>query len=105
MRYTITDPRRTNTEIILDPQSGPGEVEPTILHHVAAFKPVCFYVRYYHQPFQAAPLCHHEELIQRGNQQRLPPLSIFERDSDSAKLLKGLSPFAVYLVLFAFAGK
>lgn len=42
--YTITDPRRTNTEINLNPENGPGVVEPTIVHHVASPGLVRFYV-------------------------------------------------------------
>lgn len=71
LHYTITDPRRTNTEINLSAESRPGVVEPTILHHVASPGLVRFYVQFYRQASQAAPLCRYEELAQRENSKRL----------------------------------
>jgi tellurite resistance-related uncharacterized protein len=74
LRYVVTDPRRAGGEIILNAESGPGVVEPTILHHVAPLWRVRFHVQFYRQAAQANPLCRYEELARRENQQRLPPI-------------------------------
>jgi len=47
LRYRITDPRRPALETILSPETPPGIVEPTILHHVEPLGPVCFDVEFY----------------------------------------------------------
>jgi tellurite resistance-related uncharacterized protein len=70
LRYTITDPRRAGTEVILTAECGPGVVEPTIVHHVEPLGPVQFHVQFYRKAGQAAPLCRHEELARRENQKR-----------------------------------
>lgn len=47
LSYVVTDPRRTATERILTPDTPPGVVEPTILHHVAPLGAVSFHVQFY----------------------------------------------------------
>lgn len=47
LRYRITDPRRPASATILSPETPPGIVEPTILHHVEPLGPVCFEVEFY----------------------------------------------------------
>jgi tellurite resistance-related uncharacterized protein len=47
LRYCVTDTRRMRTEIILTPESAPGVVEPTILHHVVPLGAVQFQVQFY----------------------------------------------------------
>ena len=44
--YRITDPRRPGSETVLTPQSGPGVVEPTILHEVEPLGSVRFLVEF-----------------------------------------------------------
>lgn len=46
LRYLITDPRRPPEERVLTPASGPGVVEPTILHRVEPVGAVRFYVQF-----------------------------------------------------------
>ncbi len=46
MRYVVTDPRRPAEERVLTPQSGPGVVEPTILHRVEPLGAVRFHVQF-----------------------------------------------------------
>jgi tellurite resistance-related uncharacterized protein len=46
LRYRVTDPRRIHTELELTPETGPGVVEPTILHHVEPLGPVRFHVEF-----------------------------------------------------------
>lgn len=46
LRYLITDERRPLSEKILTLVSGPGIVEPTIVHRVEAREPVRFYVEF-----------------------------------------------------------
>lgn len=46
LRYLITDPRRPREERVLTPASGPGVVEPTILHRVEPIGAVRFYVQF-----------------------------------------------------------
>jgi len=47
LRYVVTDPRKAASERILTPDTPPGVVEPTILHHVAPLGAVCFHVEFY----------------------------------------------------------
>lgn len=47
LTYRITDPRRPPTETRLTPQTAPGVIEPTILHHVAPEGPVRFHVEFW----------------------------------------------------------
>lgn len=47
LRYRITDPCRPAAERILSPETPPGIVEPTILHHVEPLGPVRFQVEFY----------------------------------------------------------
>lgn len=47
LRYLVTDGRRQHSEDILTPESGPGIVEPTISHKVAANGPARFYVEFF----------------------------------------------------------
>ena len=44
--YFVTDLRRIPFETILTPESGPGVVEPTILHHVEPLGAVRFHVEF-----------------------------------------------------------
>jgi len=68
LRYRVTDPRRIATERELTPDTTPGVVEPTILHHVEPLGPVRFHVEFLRQP--AIPLCQHEELAGQENRIR-----------------------------------
>lgn len=68
--YRITDPRRQPFEVLLSPESGPGLVEPTILHHVEPLGPVRFHVEFHRRAVEAAPLCRQEELALRENRLR-----------------------------------
>lgn len=45
--YRLTDQRRPAGERMLDPGSGPGVVEPTILHEVQPRGGVRFFVEFY----------------------------------------------------------
>ena len=45
--YRVTDHRRPASETLLTAETGPGVVEPTILHEVAAPQPVRFFVEFY----------------------------------------------------------
>jgi len=47
LTYRITDPRRPAAEMMLTPQSAPGVIEPTILHHVEPQGPVRFHVEFW----------------------------------------------------------
>ncbi|MEO9132161.1 MAG: DUF1971 domain-containing protein [Sphingomonas sp.] len=47
LRYHITDPRRALFETILSPDSPPGIVEPTILHHIEPLGAVRFQVEFH----------------------------------------------------------
>lgn len=47
LAYRITDPRRPASETVLTPQTGPGVVEPTILHEVAPRGGVRFFVEFH----------------------------------------------------------
>lgn len=46
LRYIVTDPRRTPTEVILSEATPPGVVEPTILHRVEPLGAVRFHVEF-----------------------------------------------------------
>ena len=46
LRYRVTDARRDLSEQILTPETGPGIVEPTILHHVEPLGGVRFHVEF-----------------------------------------------------------
>ncbi len=46
LRYRVTDPRRIQTELELTPETAPGVVEPTILHHVEPVGRVRFHVEF-----------------------------------------------------------
>ncbi|EMD81618.1 DUF1971 domain-containing protein [Pacificimonas flava] len=46
LRYRVTDPRRLAAERDLTPETAPGVVEPTILHHVEPIGPVRFHVEF-----------------------------------------------------------
>lgn len=45
--YRVTDPRRPRREVVLDPRSPPGVVEPTVLHEVEPRGTVRFFVEFY----------------------------------------------------------
>jgi tellurite resistance-related uncharacterized protein len=47
LAYRVTDPRRPTSEIVLTPDTGPGVVEPTIVHEVELLGPVRFYVEFH----------------------------------------------------------
>jgi tellurite resistance-related uncharacterized protein len=53
LRYRITDPRREPFETELSPESAPGLIEPTILHHVEPLGPVRFQVEFWRAPADA----------------------------------------------------
>src|SRR3546814_9654509 len=65
LRYCVTDLRRVGVDLVLTPESRPGVVEPTILHHVVPLGTVRFHVQFYRQIPEAAPLCRYEELATR----------------------------------------
>jgi tellurite resistance-related uncharacterized protein len=46
LRYVVTDPRRSATERIVTPDSAPGIIEPTVLHHVETLGSVRFHVEF-----------------------------------------------------------
>lgn len=46
LRYVVTDPRRPPLVRELTPESGPGLVEPTILHRVEPMGSVRFHVEF-----------------------------------------------------------
>lgn len=46
LRYVVTDPRRHRSETILMPDTAPGVVEPTVLHHVEPMGAVEFHVEF-----------------------------------------------------------
>ena len=50
LAYRITDPRRPRSDAVLTPASGPGVVEPTILHEVEPLGPVRFFVEFLRAP-------------------------------------------------------
>lgn len=70
LRYRVTDARRVAAESILTPDTAPGVVEPSILHHVEPLGPVRFHVQFYRSPPEPIALCRHEELARRENDQR-----------------------------------
>lgn len=70
LRYCVTDLRRVGVDLVLTPESRPGVVEPTILHHVVPLGTVRFHVQFYRQIPEAAPLCRYEELATRENRLR-----------------------------------
>jgi tellurite resistance-related uncharacterized protein len=45
--YRITDPRCPASETVLTPETGPGVVEPTIVHEVEPRGAVRFFVEFY----------------------------------------------------------
>jgi len=47
LAYHVTDPRRAPSETLLTPHTGPGVIEPTMLHHVAPQGPVRFHVEFW----------------------------------------------------------
>lgn len=47
LAYRIEDPRRPASETVLSPETPPGVVEPTILHHVEPLGIVRFYVEFH----------------------------------------------------------
>lgn len=47
LAYRITDPRRPVSETLLTPETGPGVVEPTILHEVEPRGAVRFFVEFH----------------------------------------------------------
>src|SRR3546814_11784361 len=69
-RSCVTDLRRVGVDLVLTPESRPGVVEPTILHHVVPLGTVRFHVQFYRQIPEAAPLCRYEELATRENRLR-----------------------------------
>jgi len=71
LRYRITDPRRAPAETLLTPETPPGVVEPTIVHHVEPVGAVTFQVEFLRAA--PAPLCRYEELAQRENRLRAAP--------------------------------
>lgn len=47
LAYRLKDPRRTEDERVLTPESAPGVVEPTILHEVEPLGSVRFHVEFH----------------------------------------------------------
>jgi tellurite resistance-related uncharacterized protein len=47
LAYRITDPRRPESETLLTPDTAPGVIEPTILHHVEPQGAVRFHVEFW----------------------------------------------------------
>lgn len=47
LRYVVTDPAREPAVSILTPDTPPGVVEPTIVHHVEPLGEVRFHVEFY----------------------------------------------------------
>ncbi|WP_082103167.1 DUF1971 domain-containing protein [Sphingomonas sp. Ag1] len=70
LRYRVTDPRRLPTERDLTPETGPGVVEPTILHHVEPIGLVRFHVEFLRNSATPVPLCQHEKLAKQENRER-----------------------------------
>jgi tellurite resistance-related uncharacterized protein len=70
LRYPVTDPGRVPVARELTQESGPGVVEPTILHHVEPVGPVRFHVEFLRTPARPVPLCQHEELAEQENRDR-----------------------------------
>jgi tellurite resistance-related uncharacterized protein len=46
LRYVVTDPRTAPSESILTPDTAPGVIEPTMVHHVEPLGPVRFHVEF-----------------------------------------------------------
>lgn len=46
LRYIVTDPRRTTSDVMLSKATPPGIVEPTILHRVEPIGSVRFHVEF-----------------------------------------------------------
>ena len=46
LRYRVTDPRRIPSQRDLTPDTKPGVVEPTIIHHVEPVGSVRFYIEF-----------------------------------------------------------
>lgn len=70
LRYRVTDPRRAPAERVLTPETEPGVVEPTILHHVEPVGSVRFHVEFLREPPGTVPLCRQEELAEQENRAR-----------------------------------
>jgi tellurite resistance-related uncharacterized protein len=68
LRYRVTDPRRVASDQELAPDTSPGVVEPTILHHVEPVGPVRFHVEFLREA--TIPLCRHERLAEQENRTR-----------------------------------
>lgn len=49
LRYAVTDPAREPAERIVTPDTPPGLVEPTILHHVEPLGKVRFHVEFFRE--------------------------------------------------------
>lgn len=49
LAYRVTDSTRPASETVLDRDTSPGLVEPTILHEVEPLGPVRFYVEFHRQ--------------------------------------------------------
>jgi len=47
LAYRVTDPQRPATEVVLDPATPPGVVEPMVRHEVEPLGPVRFYVEFH----------------------------------------------------------
>jgi tellurite resistance-related uncharacterized protein len=47
LAYRVEDPRRPASEQVLTPATGPGVIEPTILHEVEPLGRVRFYVEFH----------------------------------------------------------
>lgn len=50
LRYLLSDPRRAATDEVLTPDTGPGLIEPTILHRVEPIGTVKFHVEFLRHP-------------------------------------------------------
>src|SRR3546814_15207816 len=67
LRYCVTDLRRVGVDLVLTPESRPGVVEPTILHHVVPLGTVRFHVQFDRQIPDATPICRYENMDTREN--------------------------------------
>ncbi|SEQ93585.1 Uncharacterized protein, possibly involved in tellurite resistance [Faunimonas pinastri] len=70
LRYRVTDRRRDALDATLTPESGPGLVEPTILHSVEPMGPVAFYVEFHRPATEPMPLCREELRAREENRLR-----------------------------------
>jgi tellurite resistance-related uncharacterized protein len=50
LAYSVKDPRRVASRVVLTPDGPPGVVEPTILHDVEPLGAVRFFVEFHRRP-------------------------------------------------------